>query len=68
MLSLSGLTAAAARLPREARDTLFLLTVVGWIVLLQVPHVPLWCSLMAGAVLVWRTFLTLRGAPLPGWP
>ena len=67
MLSLASPLAAAARLPREARDTLFLLAVIGWIVLLQTGHIPLWCSLMAAGVLAWRTVLTLRGAPLPGW-
>jgi len=67
VLSLASPLAAAARLPREARDTLFLLAVIGWIVLLQTGHIPLWCSLMAAGVLAWRTVLTLRGAPLPGW-
>ena len=67
MLSLSTPLSAAARLPREARDTLFLLAVIGWIVLLQTGHIPVWCSLMAAGVLAWRTALTLRGAPLPGW-
>lgn len=58
----------AARLPRDARDTLFLLAVIGWIAFMQIPHVPAWCSALAAGVLGWRTAITLRGQPLPGWP
>jgi transglutaminase-like putative cysteine protease len=57
-----------ASLPREARDTLFLLAVIAWVVVMQVGHIPWWCSVLTAAVLVWRTTLTLRGQPLPGWP
>ena len=32
------------RLPRDARDTLFLLAVIGWTVLPHVGHLPAWCS------------------------
>ncbi len=52
-------------LPREARDTLFLLTVIGWIIAPQVAKLPLWCIGMAGAVLLWRGYLAVRGLPLP---
>ena len=31
-------------LPREARDTLFLLAVIAWIVMPQVSHLPAWCT------------------------
>ena len=55
-------------LPRETRDTLFLLAVIGWVVFLQVGHIPWWCGLLTAGVLAWRTTLTLRGLPLPGWP
>lgn len=57
-----------AALPRETRDTLFLLAVVGWVVALQVAHIPWWCSVVTASVLVWRCTLALRGLPLPGWP
>ncbi|MDB5915706.1 MAG: putative rane protein, partial [Ramlibacter sp.] len=53
-------------LPREARDTLFLLLVIGWVMLPHVPNLPWWCSAMAGAVLVWRGTLAVRARPLPG--
>ncbi len=59
---------AATTLPRDARDTLFLLAVIGWIAAMQIPHVPWWCSALAAGVLGWRTALTLRGQPLPAWP
>jgi hypothetical protein len=53
------------RLPREARDTLFLLGVIAWTVLPHVSHLPLWCSLLTAAVLSWRARLALDNAPLP---
>ena len=58
----------ASTLPRDTRDTLFLLAVIGWIAFMQIPHVPWWCSALAAGVLAWRSFITLRGQPLPGWP
>ncbi|QDL38163.1 transglutaminaseTgpA domain-containing protein [Rhodoferax sediminis] len=53
-------------LPREARDTLFLLAVIGWVVLPQVGRLPLWCSALAAGVLVWRGWLAFTSRPLPG--
>lgn len=53
-------------LPREARDTLFLLLVIAWTVAPHAAHLPAWCSALAGAVLVWRGALAVRSAPLPG--
>jgi transglutaminase-like putative cysteine protease len=52
-------------LPRESRDTLFLLLVIAWVLLPQVAQLPLWCSLTAAAVLVWRGWLALGSKPLP---
>ena len=54
-------------LPREVRDTLFLLAVIGWVVFMQVGHIPWWCSALTGVLLIWRARLTLHGQPLPGW-
>ncbi|HUG23909.1 DUF3488 and transglutaminase-like domain-containing protein [Piscinibacter sp.] len=52
-------------LPREARDTLFLLAVIAWTILPHLSHLPLWCSLLTGVVLVWRAQLAFVNAPLP---
>ena len=54
------------RLPREARDTLFLLGVIAWTVLPHVSHLPLWCSLLTLVMLLWRAQLAVSNAPLPG--
>jgi hypothetical protein len=56
-----------AHLPRDTRDTLFLLAVIAWVVLLQVAHIPWWCTALTAVVLVGRTVLALKGKPLPGW-
>jgi len=53
-------------LPRDARDTLFLLGVIAWTVLPHVPHLPAWCSLLTLVVLLWRAKLALTNAALPG--
>ena len=68
----AGATAATDRpsksLPRDTRDTLFLLAVVGWVVLMQTGNVPWWCSALAAVLLVWRARISWRGQALPGWP
>jgi transglutaminase-like putative cysteine protease len=53
-------------LPRDSRDTLFLLLVIAWVLLPQTTNIPVWCNLLAGAVLLWRGTLALQGKPLPG--
>ena len=53
-------------LPRDARDTVFLLAVIAWVLLPQVNELPLWCSALAGAVLLWRGWLAVKARPLPG--
>jgi protein-glutamine gamma-glutamyltransferase len=62
------LSKTLSALPRETRDTLFLLAVVAWVVAMQVAHIPWWCTALTVGVLVWRTTLALRGLPLPSWP
>lgn len=52
-------------LPRDTRDTLFLLLVIGWVLLPQVAHLPVWCSTLAAGVLLWRAALAVRQRPLP---
>jgi len=53
------------QLPRDARDTLFLLAVIGWTVLPHVSHLPAWCSLLTLTVLLWRARLAIVNAALP---
>ncbi len=52
-------------LPRDARDTLFLLGVIFWVILPHMGHLPVWCSCLAIAVLFWRGKLALGSQPLP---
>ncbi len=52
-------------LPRESRDTLFLLAVIAWTVMPHLSHLPVWCGLLTAAVLLWRAHLALNNAPLP---
>ncbi|RAR79722.1 transglutaminase superfamily protein [Paracidovorax anthurii] len=63
---MTALRHTLASLPRETRDTLFLLVTVGWIMLPLVPHVPVWTGLLAAGLLAWRGALALRAQPLPG--
>ena len=53
-------------LPRDSRDTLFLLVVIAWVLLPQTARLPVWCSGGAAAVLLWRGWLALHARPLPG--
>ena len=53
-------------LPREARDTIFLLSVVAWVLLpLAAASLPLWATALAYALLLWRGMLAVRQKPLP---
>ncbi len=52
-------------LPRDSRDTLFLLLVIAAVVLPQVAYLPLWCSGLVAAVLLWRGMLAWKSQPLP---
>ncbi|MGZ8260912.1 MAG: transglutaminase family protein, partial [Caldimonas sp.] len=54
------------RLPREARDTLFLLAVIAWTVLPHASHLPAWSLALTAAVLLWRGRLALANGALPG--
>ncbi|MGV3492224.1 MAG: transglutaminaseTgpA domain-containing protein [Ramlibacter sp.] len=57
--------ARLAALPRDARDTVFLLAVIAWVVLPHVGHLPWWCSVLALLMLSWRGQLAVRQQPLP---
>ena len=66
---MSGLAPPALRgwrsLPRDARDTLFLLAVIGWTVLPHLPNLPAWCMAFAAAVLLWRGRLACGPTAIP---
>ena len=55
----------ADHLPRETRDTLFQLFVIGWTIAPHLLHLPLWCALMSPALLLWRAQLALAASALP---
>lgn len=56
---------ALSHLPRDTRDTLFVLMVIAWVVAPLTQEIPLWCSLLGAAVMAWRGVLAWRGQPLP---
>lgn len=60
-----SMTSGLHRLPRDTRDTLFMLVVISWVLMPLANEVPLWCSLMGAAVIVWRGALAWRAQPLP---
>nr|KAJ8743569.1 DUF3488 domain-containing transglutaminase family protein [Delftia sp. PS-11] len=53
-------------LPRDARDTLFLLTVIAWVLAPQAAHTPWWTTAFTAGILLWRGWLAWSGRPLPG--
>ena len=52
-------------LPRDTRDTLFMLLVITWVLLPLLGQIPLWCSFLAALVMLWRGMLAWQGQPLP---
>jgi protein-glutamine gamma-glutamyltransferase len=58
-------TNSLKNLPRDSRDTLFLLLVIAAVVLPQVAYLPLWCSALVAGVLVWRGKLAWKSQALP---
>ncbi len=55
-----------AHLPRDTRDTLFLLSVIACTVAPHLLHLPLWCGAMTALLLAWRARLAVTGSALPG--
>jgi transglutaminase-like putative cysteine protease len=53
------------RLPRETRDSLFLLGVIAAVIAPHVGHLPWWSSALAALVLLWRAALAITQRPLP---
>jgi len=57
---------AWGRLPREARDTLFLVAVSAWTLAPHLWRKPAWLGLGVVALLAWRVHLAVQSRPLPG--
>ncbi len=65
MAVISTLRERLAHLPRDTRDTLFQLAVIGWTIAPHLLHLPLWCGFMTVTLLLWRARLALRASALP---
>ena len=58
-----------SHLPRDSRDVLFLLAVIGWTLAPHFAHLPLWAPVLTVVVILWRARLAVASAALPGrWP
>jgi transglutaminase-like putative cysteine protease len=55
-----------SHLPRDSRDVLFLLAVIGWTLAPHFAHLPLWCPLLTVIVILWRAQLAVANVALPG--
>ncbi len=55
-----------SHLPRDARDVLFLLAVIGWTLVPHFSHLPWWCPPLTVVVILWRAGLAVASAALPG--
>jgi hypothetical protein len=54
-----------SHLPRDSRDTLFQLAVIGWTILPHFAHLAPWCLALTALMLFWRAHLAVTNAPLP---
>jgi hypothetical protein len=51
---------------REARDTVFMVLLIGWTIAPHLYNLPPWVAGLTGVVLAWRVWLAWRQKPLPG--
>lgn len=63
---MNALAAWWSRLPRDTRDSFFLLGVIATVIAPHTDHLPWWSSALTALVLGWRTLLAWRQRPLPG--
>lgn len=66
MNALAATRSTWQRLPREARDTLFLVAVSAWTLAPHLWRKPAWLGLGVVALLAWRVHLAVKSKPLPG--
>jgi transglutaminase-like putative cysteine protease len=52
-------------LPRDKADTLLLMLACVLVMALHVTHLPWWATLLCGALLTWRAWITVRGQRMP---
>lgn len=64
-MSLRHLRQTLHTLPRDTRDTLFLLAVIGWIIVPHTAHLPLWVTGLVVVLGGWRGILAWTSRPLP---
>ena len=65
MKPFSRLATTLASMPRDTRDTLFLLAVIAWTVLPHAPQLPAWTTALVAGVLLWRGWIALAARKLP---
>ena len=53
------------RLPRDTRDSYFLLGVITAVIAPHADHLPLWSSALTALMLLWRAVIAARQRPLP---
>jgi len=62
----NAIQAGWQRLPRDTRDSFFLLVVITMVMAPHASHLPLWATALTGLVLAWRAHIAWRQRPLPG--
>lgn len=62
---MNGFKAWWGRLPRDTRDSFFLLGVITAVIAPHADHLPWWSSAFTTVVLAWRALLAWRQRPLP---
>ena len=62
---MNGVQAGWARLPRDTRDSFFLLAVIAAAMAPHAGHLPLWATALTSLMLLWRAQLAWRQRPLP---
>ncbi len=62
---MNAFAAAWVRLPRDTRDSFFLLGVITAVIAPHAEHLPWWSTALTSVVLLWRALLAAQQRPLP---